>query len=140
MGKKLGRPTIYDEAIADEVLSRMAAGETLTKICEPESYPDANTFRVWAIKDEPPGFAGRYARAREMQASAFFDRAILKSEEQGDWQSLRLQVDTLKWAAAKLYPRAYGDKIQNEHSGAIDFRPKSIGRRENLEHGDGSGS
>lgn len=117
----------------------MAAGETLTKICADEGFPDANTVRIWAIKDEPPGFAGRYARAREMQASALFDRALAKSEEVGDWQSLRLQVDTLKWAASKLHPKIYGDKVQTEHSGSIDFRPQPIGRRDDLERpGEGS--
>lgn len=139
MAKKTGRPSVYSEALADEILSRMGAGETLTAICSEDRFPDANTVRVWAIKDEPPGFAGKYARARELQASALFDRAIAKSEEQGDWQSLRLQVDTLKWAAAKLHPRFYGDKIQTEHSGSIDFKPQPIGRRDDLERtGEGS--
>lgn len=30
----------------------------------------------------------------------------------------RLRVDTRKWAAAKLKPRVYGDKVTQEHTGA----------------------
>jgi hypothetical protein len=32
-------------------------------------------------------------------------------------QAQRLQVETLKWRAAKLPPRAYGDKVAAEVSG-----------------------
>lgn len=31
----------------------------------------------------------------------------------------RLRVDTRKWAASKLKPKKYGDKVFNEHSGSI---------------------
>ena len=34
MVNKRGRPTLYTEALADEILKRHAAGESLTKICD----------------------------------------------------------------------------------------------------------
>lgn len=137
--RKRGHPEVYDKAVADEIIARMSDGETLQEICETPGFPKASTVRYWAATDKPAGFAATFARARELQAGSMFDKLILKSQEQGDWQSLRLQVDTLKWAASKLHPKIYGDKVQTEHSGSIDFRPQPIGKRDDLER-DGEGS
>lgn len=139
MSKRQPGKVKYDEALADKILERMAAGETLQTICADEGMPASATIRYWATIDEPPGFAAKYARARELQAGALFDKMLAVSEEKGDANLLRLRVDTLKWAASKLHPRTYGDKIQTEHSGSIDFKPQPIGRRDNLERtGEGS--
>jgi hypothetical protein len=35
-----------------------------------------------------------------------------------NWQQVRLQVDTRKWAASKILPKQYGDKVQQEVTGA----------------------
>ena len=117
-----GRPVTYDKAMIDGILERMSAGETLRAICREPGYPDATLIRYWAIKDDPPGFAQQYARARELQASAFFEEAVEESKrEKCDAQLLRIRIDTLKWAAAKMYPRLYGDKVQTELSGSVNL-------------------
>ena len=38
----------------------------------------------------------------------------------------RLRVDTRKWAAARLAPKKYGDHIQHEHKGGINFQPQIV--------------
>ena len=116
MSKRQPGKVKYDEALATEILARMAAGDTLQTICSEPGMPASATVRYWAVIDEPAGFAARYAGARELQAGALFDKALATSEEKGDAQLLRLRVDTLKWAAAKLHPRIYGDKIQTENA------------------------
>lgn len=125
MAAKRGHPEVYDKAIADDIIARMAAGDTLQEICETPGYPKAATVRYWAATDQPLGFAATFARARELQAGAMFDKLILKSQEKGDWQSLRLQVDTLKWAASKLHPKVYGDsaaiKLSDPDGNPISF-------------------
>jgi hypothetical protein len=34
-----------------------------------------------------------------------------------DWQTARLEIDTLKWQAGKEAPKRYGDRISQEISG-----------------------
>ena len=38
--------------------------------------------------------------------------------DSGDVAHRRLKIDVLKWRAGKLRPKVYGDKIQQEHTGA----------------------
>ncbi len=86
-------------------------------------------------------FRTQYAHAREMQADTLFDEALeIADEASEDWttakdgtrvldhehvQRSRLRVDTRKWAAGKLAPKRYGDKIQHtgDGGGPIRVRP-----------------
>jgi hypothetical protein len=98
--------------------------------------PARTTVYEWVF-DNIEGFAGRYARAREMQAHALVDDlAAISDDGTNDWvanndpenpgyavngehiQRSRLRVDARKWAASKILPKVYGDKIQQEHTGA----------------------
>lgn len=89
-----------------------------------------------------------YARAREERAEVLADEIVAISDEaevearyNGDDVKLaldatavarnRLRVDARKWAASKLKPRVYGDKVTQEHTGkdggpmqiaAMDFK------------------
>jgi hypothetical protein len=68
-------------------------------------------------------FRDLYARSREQCADSLFDKAMTASADTDRLSDpklvpgARLYVDTLKWAAAKLRPRSYSDKLQLEHSG-----------------------
>src|SRR6516162_3151104 len=37
-------------------------------------------------------------------------------------QRARLQVDSRKWLAARLAPKKYGDQVQHEHKGGVNFQ------------------
>ena len=69
-----------------------------------------------------PDFASLYARAKEDSADSYV--AMLIDASKGPFndmlevQAARLKVDTLKWAASKLKPKAWGDKIQAQLTGA----------------------
>lgn len=107
-------PLNFDQAIADEICSRLAKGESLRKICGPERddfLPGQNTVFKWL--DENATFAKQYARARELQADAKFDEAweIAELATVENVQVARLKVDTIKWQTAKLAPKKYGDKM-----------------------------
>ena len=86
--------------------------------------PAESTVRRWALVNDE--FSSLYALARERQADALFDEALRISREadsSGDPKLVpgsRLYVDTLKWAAAKLRPRSYSDKVQIEQSGITE--------------------
>lgn len=110
-------------------------GDTLTSICAADEMPAAQTVRKWA-RNDADGFGASFARAREEQAHALFDRARdiaddgsrdYKEEEDGNGrkrvvvdhdhiQRSKLRVETYLRAAAKLLPKEYGDKV------AVDVR------------------
>lgn len=77
------------------------------------------TLRQWAIRD--PACGEVYQRARQVSAGALEDEAIeiARTSTNDTYGPDRLKVDTLKWAAAKRYPREYGD-LKQEHTHTIN--------------------
>ena len=81
----------------------------------------------------------RYTRAREAQADKFFREIIeIADDASRDYvatsdgkrivdheniQRSRLRVDARKWAAARLAPKKYGDRIEHDHKGGLNFQP-----------------
>lgn len=86
------------------------------------------TFRSFVVADKVRDAA--YIRAREQQMESWADEIIEDAtnserdtvESDGgrevanhEWiQRSRLIVDTKKWIMSKLYPRRYGDKVENK--------------------------
>lgn len=81
------------------------------------------------IMDDQDGFAGKYARAREIQAHVLTDELVdIADNGTNDWmerndpenpgwlanhehiQRSRLRLDARKWAASKILPNVYGDR------------------------------
>ena len=138
---KIGRPSLYTEALAAKLCLRLAEGETLRSVCHDEKMPGKTTVLRWLGDEKNTDFRGQYAHAREMQADALFDEALeIADDVSGDWstdkdgkkvldheniQRSRLRVDTRKWAAGKMAPKRYGDKIQHtgDGGGPIRVRP-----------------
>lgn len=138
---KKGRPSLYTEALAAKLCLRLAEGETLRAICRDQAMPDKATVLRWLADEAKADFRDQYAHARDMQADALFDQALeIADDVSGDWltdkdgkrvvdheniQRSRLRVDTRKWAAGKMAPKQYGDKIQHtgDGGGPIRVRP-----------------
>ena len=138
---KTGRPSLYTESLAAEICRRLAEGETLRSVCRDPAMPDKATVLRWLGDEAKTGFRDQYAHARDMQADALFDEALeIADDVSGDWstdkdgkkvldhehvQRSRLRVDTRKWAAGKLAPKRYGDKMQHtgDGGGPIRVRP-----------------
>jgi hypothetical protein len=109
---KGGRPTIYNQAIADEICERLAHGETLRKMVLDEHMPPAGTIYRWLDSNE--SFRDQYARARVRQADYYAEMIIDESFGAHDASIGRLRMDALKWASSKIAPKKYGDKIELE--------------------------
>ena len=73
----------------------------------------------WLQEDETGGVRDMYALAREGQADHNVDTMLAVARTEDDVQRARLIVDTMKWAASKLKPRVYGDKLDVKHSGNL---------------------
>jgi len=111
-------------------------GETLTHICKQPGMPTRAAVKYWMANDEE--FRKEYDAARRMQAESFVDRAIAIAESacvapEGvnphAWANAkRLEVDTLKWSAARLDPSKWGDKQEKyyKHEGEVTFEIKGL--------------
>lgn len=127
-GKKPGAPRYkWTPEIEAEIFKRLSEGESLRKICEDDWLPSRQTVNERRIVDAE--FADQYARAREAQADHFFDEVIEIADGASaeDVAAARLRVDARKWAAGKLRPKAYGDKIDHTSSdGSMTPQPSRI--------------
>jgi len=110
--KKQGRPTIYTQAIADEICERLAHGETLRKMVLDEHMPASSAIYRWLDNNE--SFKEQYAQARVRQADYYAEMIIDESFGAHDASIGRLRMDALKWASSKIAPKKYGDKIELE--------------------------
>ncbi len=113
----LGRPSLYQDDIADEIISRIASGESLRAVCRDPNLPAAPTVCLWV--DTRADFAERYARARERLVEHWADEIVeladapVAPNDNAAVQRARLRVDTRKWLMSKLAPRKYGDRVEH---------------------------
>ena len=118
----------FDQAIADEVCSRIAAGLGLEEICEGAHIPGKDTIYKWLAAERL--FNDAYARAREYQMESWADDIVRISDDStNDYmdrqaadgsvervvdpenvQRSKLRIDTRKWVMSKL-ARRYADKV-----------------------------
>ncbi len=117
----VGRPSTYTSTIAAEICRRIAEGEPLVKICRDPAMPAYRTVLGWRVTNDE--FAQLYARAREDAADTLADRICELAErvEKGelDAHAGRTAIDALKWVAAKLKPKVYGERSHLEVSGGL---------------------
>lgn len=125
----MGRPSDFTPEIANDICERLAEGESLRTICSEEDYPDRTTVRRWIKANDE--FRLQYAHARECQAETYAEKIVDDAMTATDAAIGRLRMDALKWAASKLAPKKYGDKIAHvggddgdspiKHSVAVEF-------------------
>lgn len=97
------------EAIYKRVCAQIAGGKSLRSVCAAENMPSLETIRVWLIED--PAFSVQYTRAREEQADFYADEITEIADTEADPNKARVRIDARKWAASKLKPKVYGDKL-----------------------------
>ncbi len=94
------------------VCERIARGESLRTICKDKDMPTARGVLKWLNADGNDAAVQQYARAREEQADFYADEIIgIADDESLDPNSRRIMIDARKWAASKLRPKVYGDKL-----------------------------
>lgn len=131
----VGRPSVYTEEIASEILQRMASGESVRAICEDEHMPARASVMLWVATDRE-SFSDRYAKACDARAHYWADELLdIADDSRNDWMErqedgggvgyvtngeainrARLRVDTRKWLLSKMLPR-YAEKAIREHTG-----------------------
>ena len=128
----------------DEFCSYIAAGGHMAAFCK-ERGISYTTILKWVALD--PSKSEMYARAREDRSDFLFDEIVAISDEtpvvaryQDNEMVLvldaaavsrnRLRVDARKWAASKLKPRVYGNKLVVERTMTLkSFSDEELLRR-----------
>jgi hypothetical protein len=145
----IGRPSSYTEAIGKEICRRLSGGESILKMCEDESMPSARSVYNWAVFNEE--FVRDYTRARQAWAVHEFERMMQIMDEPCYHERVttkngvsevtryeavehrRLQIDTRKWALARMFPKVYGEAMQLRHADAngdqLTFRVEDARQR-----------
>lgn len=131
-----GRPTMYTIELAREICRAIAtSSKGLKHICaENEHFPAWRTIYEWRFDNEE--FAQMYAQAKRAQAELLAEDILEISDDttldtvydkdgnprqNSEWVNRsRLKVDTRKWIAAKLLPKVYGDRPQDDTKSAAD--------------------
>lgn len=149
-----GRPTIFTKHLADDICSRLADGESMRSVCRDDSMPAMTTVFRWLRESEE--FQQQYTIAKEESADAMVEDMLDIADNQVANPVLvddvplvvegkmvttvdgpavnhaKLRVDTRKWAASKLKPKKYGDKVTTEHTGTVgitDMTEDELDRR-----------
>lgn len=141
----MGAVTTFDIDIAEEILERLRAGDSLRKACltvqaahtsppSPEGTtvldarcPSPQTVLRWANdRDGVPahaGFAEQYAQARATGWHLIGEEIVdIADDRTIPPEDKRLMVDARKWLAGKMLPRVFGEKLQLQHEGEIGLR------------------
>lgn len=107
----IGRPSLYSDGLAAIICDHLAQGETLTAICARPEMPGISTVSRWLTEKED--FREKYARAREVQADYFAEKALTEAMEatNENANAKRVQLDAIKWFSSKVAPKKYGDRM-----------------------------
>ena len=144
--KKDGFPPSYSPESAQEILERLASGESLRAICRDVHMPSDMSVRRWVINDVD-GFASQYAQARDIGLDVIADEILeisdtpmegVRTEQSADGTKevredmlghRKLQVHTRMQLLAKWNPKKYGDKQDINLSGQLDLASAILASR-----------
>jgi hypothetical protein len=113
-----GRKPVWCPHVAKLILRRLAEGLSLKAICAEAGMPCEGTVYRWVHERED--FARGYGQARALQAHRKFDQVweVAEAATAGTATVARMQIDALKWQAARLAPTRYGAKAEGEAGAA----------------------
>lgn len=119
----MGRPSSYEQSVADEICSRLSNGEPLASICRDDHMPAVRTVSDW--KKARQTFSADFACAREVGYDVIAQRARMTlrgkleaegGESTGDVQRDKAIADFDLKLLAKWDPKRYGDKLEIEQT------------------------
>lgn len=115
----MGRPTDFNEEVADAICERLAKGDPMAKICDAEDMPSFTT--VWRWEKAHPEFRKATAHAREHGTHYMADDCIRISDaEDIETADKRVMIDTRLRLIGKWNAKAYGDKVAHVGGGPND--------------------
>ena len=102
-------PCIYNPDIGEKLAQLIADGVGLADACKELSISRRAPYEWLTTSEE---WALLYARAREMLAHKYASEVVSIADDQSiPSDSRRVMCDSRKWAAAKLLPKVYNDRL-----------------------------
>lgn len=105
-----GRPTDYNQEIAEMILDKLADGKPMKVICKEEGMPCYMSVLRWQRRH--PEFGDLVARAKIDGTHALADECIeIADEKKADPADKRVRIDTRLRLIGKWNATIYGDKV-----------------------------
>ena len=118
----MARLTEYDFDLCVEICELVAdGGHIMNILANNDNYPTWSTFRRW--KRDNDELRTLYINAQQDKTEAITNnienvrKDMLTGKIEPSAANVSIQTD--KWFCAKFYPKMFGDKIQQEHSGEV---------------------
>lgn len=118
------RPRDYNPGLAQEIIDRIANGQSLTEVCDDRDMPLPATFLRWCRTD--PTLGMEYEQAIRDRADVLVEE-MQELASGPDPQRARVEVDARKWTAERLVPAKYGARSYQlqpkpeEDKGGVDY-------------------
>ena len=111
MVRTAGAVALTDQDII-EIIERLADGLTLKQSCKKSKRAYANVVKRIG---ENPDLKKLHAHAREEYVrSRVQDMHDIAKDKKIDPARARLMMDAIKWEAARVLPKEFGDRVQQE--------------------------
>lgn len=109
--KEVGRPTLYNQALADTICKQVALGKSLRSIGALPAMPSKRTIAEWLADDDKKEFLHQYQLAYKIQMMLVFDemRDIVNEATVADIPKVREQISLAKWLLKIHEPKRFGD-------------------------------
>mgnify|MGYP001087923348 CR=1 FL=1 len=133
-------PSTYDENLFNQILDVIREGKrvksALDIVNDINDLDEPITIGRWAYwLESSPQLAAAYARANDLGIDSLVDQLFSVPYEVADPQRARLICDNIKWYAAKVAHRRYGDRVDvniNEKPRVDQVLEEANKRRERL--------
>lgn len=126
----MARPSEYDFELCRIICEEVANGFNIKTVLSSQAkYPDFSTWCRWRREHEE--LHNLYVKSIQDKAESVDEEidAIMDGLKHGtyDPSQANVLIQTLKWKAAKYYPKMFGDKVQTEHSGEVTTTVINLG-------------
>jgi hypothetical protein len=124
--RRVGRPSVYDPAVADIIIEQMAGGRDLRDVLSDAGMPSVTSVYRWM--DDEPQFGSRVARAREALADhIFYEIELLQRNVTPETANAdRVRLSAMQFRAARLAPKKYGDRVQSEVTSNVTLNTSNV--------------
>lgn len=118
----MARPSTYSIELCKEICDKVADGMNIkAALLSEEKYPSWETFRVW--KNDNEELSALYVKAIQDKAEMVDSEidSIMSDlrKKKIDPSTANVLIQTLKWKAAKYYPKMFGDSTKVTVDGTL---------------------
>lgn len=105
--------------VVEAFLDMIRNGRSCAQACRQDGMPSSKTIQNWALTDAE--FARRYEEAKQDRGNYYGELVaeVALAGLQGKYKDsamLRAAIDGLKWSAARMAPKSFGDRMEVSHS------------------------